>query len=198
MKIICIHNNFNSQKNTFSNPIFYLKPDTSILNNNKPFFIPDLSRNYSCNISPVIKIKRVGKNIAEKYAHRYYEEVGVGLDLTDVSMLETCLKNNLPWEASKSFEGSAPLSFFININTITDLEKIEFSLSLNENIVKKIKIENIHFPVSSIISYISRFFTIKTGDLIFLGTPEIPVYVKINDRLQAFMGDKLFLDFYIR
>lgn len=198
MKIICIYNNYHTQKKIFSEPIFFLKPDTSLLNNNKPFFIPHFSENISCGISPVIRINRVGKNISEKFASRYYDEIGIGLDLTDVSMLDKCKKNNLPWEAAKAFEDSSPLGLFTNKNNLPDLEKIKFSLSINENIVQEIMIENMNFSVSQIISYISRFFTIKTGDLIFIGTPEVPVPVKINDKLQAFIGDNLFLDFSIR
>lgn len=198
MKIICISNNLSNQNTKNKKPVFFLKPDTSILNNRKLFFIPHFTENICCGVSPVIKINRVGKNISEKFAHRYFDEIGIGLDMTDISMYEKSIEEHMPWEASKAFEDSAPIGLFVNKNQMKNPEKIDFSLSVNNNIIKKLKIENLHHSVSEIISYISQFFTLKIGDLIFISTNENLSPVKKNDNIQAFIGDVLALDILIK
>lgn len=198
MKIFCVFNNYPSGNSIPENPLFFLKPDTSIILNNRPFFIPHFSSTMNCEAEIVIKINKVGKNIEERFAHRYYEEVGMGIDFGDRAILEECRRNGHPWEIAKSFDGSAPLSNFIAKENFADISDINFSFLLNENMIHSGNTRDMIFNVNRIISHISQFFTIKIGDLIFTGTPVPACDVKINDRIQTFLNDELMMDFLVK
>jgi len=203
MKIIAIGRNYADHINELNSPIpekpvFFLKPDTAIIRNNQPFFYPDFSKNIHYELEVVIKINKVGKNIAKRFAHRYFEEIGLGIDFTARDLQEECKQKGLPWEMSKSFDGSAPISNFINKTTIDNLNELNFSLDLNDKPVQKGNTKNMIFSFDDIISYVSQFITLKIGDLIFTGTPVGVGSVKINDHLVARLEDNVMLDFFVK
>ena len=146
----------------------------------------------------VYKICRVGKNISEKFAHRYFDEIGLGIDFTEFAILKECQKNSQPWEAAKAFDGSSPISKFIPKDLFKDIKSINFSLLQNGKLVQKGNSSEMFFSIEKTISYISQFFTLKMGDLIFTGTPVGSGPVQINDRLQAYLEDDLMLDFFVK
>jgi 2-keto-4-pentenoate hydratase/2-oxohepta-3-ene-1,7-dioic acid hydratase in catechol pathway len=174
-----------------------MKPETAIILNNKPFFYPDFSENINYETEIVIRINRLGKNIAEKYAHRYYNEIGIGIDFTARDLQQKAKDKGLPWEIAKAFDGSAPISEFISLNDV-NLNKLEFSLKINDKLVQSGNTKDMIFSVDRIIAYVSQFVTLKIGDLIFTGTPAGVGKVNINDHLEAFIQDKKLMDFYIK
>ena len=203
MKIIAIGRNYIEHARELNNPlpenpIFFLKPDSSLIKNNKPFFLPGFSSEIHHEVEIVVKIDRLGKNINSKYAERYYSEIGIGIDFTARDLQRQCKKNGLPWEIAKAFDGSAPLGKFIKKSSFSDVNDIPFRLEVNDMIVQEGNTSQMIFPINRLISYVSRFFTLKTGDLIFTGTPAGVAPVKRNDRLKAFINDELLLDFYVK
>lgn len=203
MKIICIGRNYIEHAHELNNPVpetpvFFLKPDTSLIKNNRPFYYPDFSEDIQYETELVVKINRLGKTIAQKFAHRYYDEIGLGIDFTARDLQRHCKEKGLPWEIAKAFEGSAPISKFVNKDRFTDVQQINFRLDLNGETVQSGNTKDMIFSVDRIIEYVSRFFTLRTGDLIFTGTPAGVGPVKINDRLQAYLEDELMLDFLIK
>lgn len=203
MKIICIGRNYIEHAHELNNPVpetpvFFLKPDTSIIKNNRPFYYPDFSKDIQYETELVVKINRLGKTIAQKFAHRYYDEIGLGIDFTARDLQSRCKEKGLPWEIAKAFEGSAPISKFVNKDRFTNVQQINFRLDLNGETVQSGNTKDMIFSVDRIIEYVSRFFTLRTGDLIFTGTPAGVGPVKINDRLQAYLEDELMLDFLIK
>jgi 2-keto-4-pentenoate hydratase/2-oxohepta-3-ene-1,7-dioic acid hydratase in catechol pathway len=203
MKIICIAKNYlphaeDLQQHIPKEPIFFLKPDTSLLRNNEPFFIPQFSNHVNSEIELVYRICKVGKNISSRFAYRYYDALAVGIDFTARDLLDNCIKQGLPWEIAKAFENSAAISPFINKNELDDLKNIEFSLSINGKTVQKGISSEMIFTVEQIIVYISQFMTLKTGDLIYTGTPKGAGKVNIGDYLEGFIGNQKMFDFYIR
>jgi len=203
MKIICIGRNYADHAREFGNevpeqPVFFLKPDTSIIVKNRPFFYPDFSSEIHYETEIVIKINRLGKNIRKKFAHRYYKELTVGIDLTARDLQRACKKNGQPWEIAKGFEGSAPLGKFISKDKFEDIYNLNFSLQINGENKQFGNTKDMIFDFEDLISYISRFFTLKMGDLIFTGTPVGVGPVQIEDRLTAYIEDKTLLDFRIK
>jgi len=204
MKIICLANNFREHALEINHevpdkPVFFLKPDTALLRNNNAFFLPDFSDEIHHEVELVFKISRLGKSIERKYAHRYYETIGLGIDFTARDIQRECKKAGRPWEISKAFDGSAAVSnVFINKNQFHDLNNIKFRLDINGNTVQKGCSCNMIFKIDEVIEYVSRFITLKTGDFIFMGTPPGVGKVKIGDRLQAYIEDNLLLDFLIK
>jgi acylpyruvate hydrolase len=203
MKIICIGWNYtkhikelNSQLP--SKPVFFMKPDSAILRNNKPFFLPDFSQDVQHEVEIVLKINRLGKNIAPEFANRYFEEIGIGIDFTARDLQNECKQKGMPWEISKAFDNSAPIGKFIKKDSLSDLKNIHFSLELNDKKVQEGSTADMIFGFDEIISYVSRFLTLRTGDLIFTGTPPGVGAVKIGDRLKAYIENKLLLDFFVR
>ena len=192
MKIICIGRNYfkhvKELKNTIpSKPIFFLKPDTAIQPKNHPFFIPDFSNEIHYEVELVIKINKTGKHIEERFADKYYSEIGLGIDFTARDVQQNCKKNGLPWEISKGFDGSAQISNkFIDKSTI-NIENINFSLKKNNKIVQIGNSADMIFKFDSIISYISKFYTLKIGDLIYTGTPHGVGPVSKGDILEGFI-----------
>ncbi len=203
MKIICIAKNYAAHARELNDavprePVFFLKPDTSLLRRNRPFYYPDFSNEIHYETEIVLKINRLGKSIAEKYAHRYFQEIGVGIDLTARDLQRKCREEFLPWEASKGFESSAPVNKFVNKNNFDDLDNINFGLCINDKKVQQGNTKNMIFDFNQLIAYVSRFFTLKTGDLIFTGTPEGIGPVHKGDHLQADIENEVLLDFMIR
>ena len=181
-----------------SEPVVFLKPDSSIIKNNKPFFLPDFSKNIHYEVELVIKISKLGKGIAPKFAHRYFDEVTLGIDITARDLQNQLSKAGLPWEISKCFDGAAPLGKFIPVNVINDIRDVDFRLDINDKTVQKSNTSDMIFGVYEIIAYVSRYFTLKTGDLIFTGTPSGVGTLHKNDNLVAYLNDKPLLDFVIK
>ncbi|MFC2086547.1 fumarylacetoacetate hydrolase family protein [Bacteroidota bacterium] len=203
MKIICIGRNYVDHAKELNNPlpekpIFFLKQDTCLITKNKPFFYPSFSTNIHHEVEIVLRINRLGKNIDESFAHRYFDEIGIGIDFTARDLQDEHRKKGLPWEISKAFDGSAPLSKFINKSKFQDVGNLNFSLLVNGNLVQKGNTSDLIFSFEKIIFYVSQFITLKIGDLLFTGTPAGVGPVKIGDRLQAFIEENLMLDFYVK
>tara|TARA_B110000438_G_scaffold72431_1_gene72534 strand:- start:25 stop:636 length:612 start_codon:yes stop_codon:yes gene_type:complete len=194
MKIICIGRNYLEHAKELGNnitkePLFFLKPDSAIQPKGHPFFIPDFSNNIHYEIELVLKICKNGKNINEKFAHTYYKEIGLGIDFTARDLQDKCKKLGLPWEIAKGFDGSAQISnSFINKKNL-DINNINFHLKLNNNLVQSGNSKDLIFSFDKIISYISKFYTLKTGDLIYTGTPAGVGKVNIGDKLSGFIND---------
>ena len=203
MKIICIGLNYRKHALEVGRPlpvepVVFLKPDSSILKNNKPFFLPGFSSMIQYETEVVLKINKLGKGIPVKYAHRYYDELTVGIDITARDIQNRNSAAGLPWELSKCFDGAAPLGRFIPVSTLEDANSIDFRLEINGKVVQQGNTSDMVFSFNEIVSYVSRFFTLKTGDLIFTGTPPGVGPLKKNDNLVAFLGDEPLLDFMIR
>jgi len=203
MKIIAIGRNYIDHAKELNNPvptepIFFLKPDTALIRNNQPFFYPDFSSDIQYEVEIVIKFNRLGKNIAEKFAHRYYSEIGIGIDFTARDLQNKCKEKGLPWEISKSFDGAAPISKFIKLEDIGDIKTINFRLELNGQTVQQGNSAEMIFSVDKLIEHVSKYMTIKIGDLMFTGTPAGVGHVKIGDRLTAYIEDKKMLDFQVK
>jgi 2-keto-4-pentenoate hydratase/2-oxohepta-3-ene-1,7-dioic acid hydratase in catechol pathway len=203
MKIICIGRNYLDHAKELGNkiptsPLFFLKPDTAIQPKGHPFFIPDFSNNIHFEVELVLKISKNGKNIDEKFAHKYYDEIGIGIDFTARDIQEDCKKNGLPWEKAKGFDGSAQISNeFIN-KKLLKLEDIHFSLNLNNSLMQKGNSKNMIFSFDQIISYISKYYTLRAGDLIYTGTPSGVGKVEIGDSLSCFINGREMLKVNIK
>ena len=203
MKIICIGRNYLDHAKELGNkiptsPLFFLKPDTAIQPKGHPFFIPDFSNNIHFEVELVVKISKNGKNIDEKFAHKYYDEIGIGIDFTARDIQEDCKKKGLPWEKAKGFDGSAQISNeFINKKSLK-LEDISFSLNLNNSLMQKGNSKNMIFSFDQIISYISKYYTLRAGDLIYTGTPSGVGKVEIGDSLSCFINGREMLNVNIK
>ncbi len=203
MKIICIVRNYVDHINEFKNekpkePLFFLKPETALIRNNHPFYFPDFSNRIDYETEIVIKICKLGKNILTKFAYRYYEEVAIGIDFTARDIQQNAIKNGLPWETAKAFDGAAPISKFIDKSEFKDIYDINFGLSLNNKIVQKANTKDMIFSFDEIIAQVSKFLTLKMGDLIYTGTPSGVGSVEIGDHLQASIENNILLDFSVK
>ncbi len=203
MKIICIGLNYRKHAMEMgrplpSEPIVSLKPDSSILKNNKPFFMPAFSSMIQYEAEVVLKISKLGKGISPKFAHRYYDELTLGIDITARDIQNRNSASGLPWELSKCFDGAAPIGRFIPVDAISDLNNLDFRLEINDVIVQRGNTSDMIFSFNEIVAYVSRFFTLKTGDLIFTGTPSGVGPLKKNDNLVAYIGEEVLLDFWIK
>jgi acylpyruvate hydrolase len=179
-------------------PVFFLKPDTSLIRNNNPFFYPEFTNDLQYELEVVLKINRLGRNVSEKFAHRYFSEIGLGIDFTARDLQRICKDKGMPWEMAKAFDGSAPISDFVKKDRFQDLNNIDFKLKKNDQVVQNGNTKEMVFNFDKIISYVSKFITLRTGDLIFTGTPVGVGPVKIGDRLSGYLGDELMLDFFIK
>jgi 2-keto-4-pentenoate hydratase/2-oxohepta-3-ene-1,7-dioic acid hydratase in catechol pathway len=203
MKIICIGLNYRGHAQEMgwdlpAEPMVFLKPDSALLRNNKPFFLPDFSGNIHYEVEVVVKISKLGKSISSKFAPRYFDEVTLGIDITARDQQSRLSLAGYPWELSKCFDGAAPVGTFVPVKTIKDMGDIDFRLEINGKVVQKSNTSDMLFSINEIIEYISRFFTLKTGDLIFTGTPSGVGQLKRNDNLVAYIGEKPLLDFLIK
>ena len=201
MKIICIGRNYSAHAKEMGNsipkePIFFLKPDSAILPKRNPFYIPDFSQEIHYEVELLIKIKKLGKSINLEYAKDYYSEIGLGIDFTARDLQENCKKLGRPWEIAKAFDQSAVISEkFIEIES---LNEINFSLKKNGEIVQKSNLKEMIFSTDQIIHYISKYMTLKIGDLIFTGTPSGVGPVKIGDKLEGFINEQKMLSVNIK
>ncbi len=203
MKIIAIGRNYIDHAKELNNPIpkepiFFLMPDSALLKNNQPFFYPEFSKNIHYELEIVIKLNRLGKNIAEKFANRYYNEIGIGIDFTARDLQENAKEKGLPWEISKSFDGAAVISKFNSLEKYGDINNINFRLEKNGEIVQKANTSEMIFKVDTLIEHVSKYMTIKIGDYLYTGTPSGVGPVKIGDRLTAFIENEKLLDFVIK
>jgi acylpyruvate hydrolase len=182
-----------------SDPVIFTKPDTAILRNNSPFFYPDFSKDVHHEVELVLRICREGKNIEEKFAHKYYDAIGVGIDFTARDVQQKLKEKGLPWDIAKGFNGSAPISDkFIPIGEFKDVKNINFSLKVDGEMKQQGNTSLMLFNFDYIILYLSRFFTLKTGDLIFTGTPKGVSPVKVGNVLTAYIEDEKLLEFEVK
>jgi 2-keto-4-pentenoate hydratase/2-oxohepta-3-ene-1,7-dioic acid hydratase in catechol pathway len=203
MKIIAIGRNYAEHIEELKNerpsaPVVFLKPDTALLKNNTPFYHPDFSENIHHEVELVLKISKEGKHIQKKFADRYFDEIGIGIDFTARDLQDKCKAKGLPWEIAKAFNGSAPIGDFLPVSSFKDLNDINFHLLINGQEKQKGNTAMMLFDFGTIIEYVSKFFTLKKGDLIFTGTPAGVGKVNIGDRLEAFIEDKKLLDFEVK
>lgn len=195
MKIICIGRNYINHIKELGNqnpsePIFFLKPDTAIQPKGHPFFIPEFSNNIHYEVELVLKINKTGKNIQEKFASNYFTKIGLGIDFTARDIQDKCKEKSLPWEKAKGFDGSAQISENFIDKSDLELNNICFKLLRNSKIVQKGNSKEMLFTFDKIVSYVSKFYTLKIGDLIYTGTPEGVGKVEIGDNLKGYIGNK--------
>ena len=203
MKIICIGRNYVNHAKELGNsppsePIFFLKPDTAISSKGHPFFIPDFTSNVHYEVELVIKINRLGKHIEEDFAHKYYQEIGLGIDFTARDVQEEVKAKGLPWEKAKGFDGSAVISRRFIPKEELDLNKIDFTLEKNGDTVQVGNSKDMLFNFDKIIAYISQFYTLKIGDLIYTGTPAGVGQVNNGDVLKGFIGTQKMFEVKVR
>ena len=204
MKIICIGRNYVAHIQELKNempeePIFFMKPDTSLLRNNDPFYIPDWTKEVHHEIELVVKINRLGKNIEQRFAHRYFDEIGLGIDFTARDVQNKLKNKGLPWEKSKSFDKAAVIGGeFFSKSDLADPEAIKFGLNINGENVQTGSSKLMMFGFDEIIAHVSKYVTLKIGDLIYTGTPAGVGPVKIGDHLEGYLENKKVLDFQIK
>ncbi|HCI55087.1 MAG TPA: fumarylacetoacetate hydrolase family protein [Bacteroidales bacterium] len=203
MKIICVGLNYRQHADELKweapdKPVLFMKPDSALLKNNKPFFLPDFSKDIHYEVEVVVKICRLGKGISAKFAHRYFDEVTLGIDITARDLQAEVRKNSLPWEITKGFDGAAPVGKLLPVTGFSDVNNMNFRLEINGKTVQKGNTADMIFSIAEIIEYASIFFTLKTGDLIFTGTPPGVGPLKRNDRLIAYLEEIPVLDFMIK
>lgn len=203
MKIICIGRNYAEHAKELNNPlpkepVFFMKPDTCLIQKNQPFFYPDFSEDIHYETEIVVRINKIGKHIQRKFAHTYYSEIGIGIDFTARDLQQKCKEKGLPWEIAKAFDNAAPISKFVDISKFDNIQNINFHLDINGKTVQNGNTADMIFKVDEIIEYVSKFITLKIGDLIFTGTPAGVGPVKIGDKLEAFIEDEFMLKVDIR
>lgn len=195
MKLICIGRNYAEHIKELENekpeePVLFLKPDTAILLKKQPFFIPDFSNEVHYEVEVLVKINRVGKYIDRKFAHKYYNEVGLGIDFTARDLQRKLKDKGLPWEKAKSFDGAAVIGQWIPKEEIDDLNQLNFSLKKNDKIVQSGNTSHMLWKIDELIEYVSKYFTLKIGDVIFTGTPAGVGKTEPNDKLKGFIENK--------
>ena len=195
MKLICIGRNYTDHIKELENekptdPVVFLKPDTAILLKKQPFFIPEFSNNVHHEVEVLIKINRVGKYIDKKFAHKYYSEIGLGIDFTARDLQAQLKAKGLPWEKAKAFDGAAVIGSWLPKENFKDLNNLDFSLKKNDDVVQKGNTSLMLWKIDEIIEYVSKYFTLKIGDVIFTGTPAGVGKVVANDKLKGYIEDK--------
>ena len=195
MKIICVGRNYVDHIKELDNkrpdsPVIFLKPETSIIHKKQPFFIPNYSNNIQFEVEIIVQISRLGRSISPQFSHKYYNEIGLGIDFTAKDIQNDLKKNGLPWEKSKAFDGSALIGKWINKNEIKDLNNINFNLKKNKKIVQEGNSSKMLWNIDELISEISKYFTLKIGDIIFTGTPSGVGKVYENDILTGSLNEK--------
>jgi 2-keto-4-pentenoate hydratase/2-oxohepta-3-ene-1,7-dioic acid hydratase in catechol pathway len=203
MKIIAIGRNYAEHAKELNNPVptvpvIFMKPDTALLKDNKPFYHPDFSEDIHHEIELVLKVSKEGKHIGEKFAAGYYDEIGLGVDFTARDIQSRHKEKGLPWELAKAFDGSAPVSGFVPKSKFTDIYNISFKLDINGETRQQGNTNMLLFSFESIIAFVSRYITLKKGDLIFTGTPAGVGGVKVGDRLEGYIEDEKMLDFLVK
>ena len=203
MKIICVGRNYVEHIKELNNeqpedPVIFMKPETAIPLKNEPFFYPEFSNDVHYEVEILVKINRVGKNIDEKFAHKYYDEIGVGIDFTARDVQSKLKAKGLPWELAKGFNGSAPISGFVPKTDFPDLQNLNFRLDVNGETRQQGNTSLMLFKIDYLISFVSRYFLLQQGDILFTGTPKGVGPVKIGDQLTAYIEDKPMLTFDVK
>ena len=203
MKIIGIGRNYIEHVKELNNsitsaPIIFLKPDTALLKNNEAFYFPSFTKDIHHEIELVVKISKEGKNIQEKFAHKYFDEIGIGIDFTARDLQQQAKEEGLPWTLAKGFNGSAPVSEFVSKSDFSDINNISFSLTVNGELRQSGTTADMVFSIDYIIAYVSQFITLKKGDLIYTGTPKGVGSIAVGDKLEGFLENKPMLTCEIR
>ncbi|KQN30832.1 2-hydroxyhepta-2,4-diene-1,7-dioate isomerase [Pedobacter sp. Leaf41] len=203
MKIIAIGRNYAEHAKELNNPIpttpvIFMKPDTALLKENKPFYLPEFSNDVHYELEVVLKICKEGKHIAEKFAANYYDEIGLGIDFTARDIQSKHKEKGLPWELAKSFDSSAPISIFLPKSDFENLYDLNFELKINGETRQKGYTKDLLFSFEKIISFVSQYITLKKGDLIFTGTPEGVGKINQGDKLEAWLEEKQLLNFDVK
>lgn len=206
MKILAVGKNYanhiaemQSEFDKFSGePVVFMKPDTALLKDNAPFYYPEFSKDIHHEVEIIVKIAKEGKYIEEKFAHKYYDEIGIGIDFTARDVQAKLKQNSYSWELAKAFNGSAPVSGFVPKTNFADVQNINFHLEVNGEKRQQGNTSMMIFKIDYIISFLSKYFTLKKGDLIFTGTPAGVGAVQIGDRLCAFIEGEKMLDFEVK
>ena len=204
MKILAVGMNYAAHNkelnNTFlpTEPVIFSKPESALIRDGKPFFVPDFAERFDYETEIVVRINKLGKNIAERFAHRYYDELTVGIDFTARDLQGKLRSEGLPWEICKGFDGSAAIGTFVNKAELPEIQNLNFRLDIDGQTVQKGWTGDMIFSVDRIISYVSQFFTLKTGDLIFTGTPVGVGAVHENQLLEGFVEDRKLLELKVK
>lgn len=204
MRIFAIGRNYAEHIQELNNerpdePVIFTKPDTALIRNNGPFYYPDFSKDIHHEVELVLRISKEGKNIEEKFAHKYYDSIGIGIDFTARDLQQKAKEKGLPWDIAKGFNGSAPLSDkFIPVSEFKNLKDINFSLQVDGNLKQQGNTSLMLFNFDYIISYLSKFFTLRTGDYIFTGTPKGVSAVTIGNVLSAYIENEKLLEFEVK
>ena len=205
MKILAVGMNYvahcqelHANENLPKEPVIFMKPDSALLKDSKPFFIPDFCEQVDYETEMVVRICRLGKNISERFAHRYYDAVTVGIDFTARDLQRKFRAEGKPWELCKGFDSSAAIGDWVPVEKLNDIQKVNFHLNIDGKTVQQGNTADMLFSVDQIIAYVSRFFTLKIGDLLFTGTPVGVGPVQIGNHLEGFLENEKLLDFYIR
>ncbi len=204
MRIFAIGRNYAEHVKELNNerptdPVVFTKPDTAVLRNNEPFYYPDFSKDIHHEVELVLRICKEGKNIEEKFSHKYYDAIGIGIDFTARDLQSKLKEKGLPWDIAKGFNGSAPLSDkFIPVSEFKDLTNINFKLEVDGQLKQEGNTSLLLFSFDYIISYLSKFFTLRTGDLIFTGTPKGVGPVAIGNKLSAYIEHEKLLEFEVK
>jgi len=201
MKIICIGRNYAEHAKEMkaeapTEPVFFMKPDTALLKE-QDFYFPEFTKDLHHEIELVVKISKAGKHIEQQFAHKYYEEIGLGIDLTARDIQAKCKEKGLPWEKAKAFDNSAPIGKFISKSQL-ELNNISFELKVNGQSKQAGNSNQMIFSIDQIISYVSKFVSLKVGDLIYTGTPEGVGAIKIGDSLEGFLNGEKFLQMNVK
>jgi len=203
MKIFAIGQNYPEHNKELKNdnpvePVVFMKPDTALLKNNKPFYIPDFSSELHYETELIIRFNRIGKNIQSKFAYRYFDEIGLGVDFTARDLQRKLKAEGKPWEICKAFDNSAVVGDFLPVSELKDIQNIQFHLDINGITVQQGDSKDMIFPVNELIAYVSRFFTLKIGDILFTGTPAGVGSVHPGDHLEGYIGNRKMFDFYVK
>jgi acylpyruvate hydrolase len=203
MKIIAIGRNYAEHAKELNNPVptvpvIFMKPDTALLKENKPFYHPDFSQDIHHEIEIVLKVCKEGKHISEKFAAAYYDEIGLGVDFTARDIQSRHKEKGLPWELAKAFDSSAPISNFLPKTDFSNIYNINFKLGINGETRQSGNTNMLLFSFEKIIAFVSQYVTLKKGDLIFTGTPAGVGKVNVSDHLQGYIEDNKMLDFFVK
>jgi 2-keto-4-pentenoate hydratase/2-oxohepta-3-ene-1,7-dioic acid hydratase in catechol pathway len=204
MKIIAVGMNYALHNEELGNespekePVIFMKPDSAILKDGKPFFIPDFSNEIHYETELVVRISRLGKHIAQRFAHRYYDAITVGIDFTARDLQREFRQKGNPWELCKGFDDSAAIGAFVPKDKFADIQQLNFYLTINGKEVQRGHTSNMLFGIDEVITYVSRFVTLKIGDLLFTGTPARVGEVEVGQHLEGYLEEERLLDFYIR
>ncbi|MBO7499071.1 MAG: fumarylacetoacetate hydrolase family protein [Bacteroidaceae bacterium] len=205
MKILCVGMNYAEHNKELENtlvlpesPVIFMKPDSAILKNGKPLFLPDFAERFDYETELVVRIHRMGKSIPERFAHRYYDAVTIGIDVTARDLQRRLKDKGLPWEMSKAFDGSAILGEFVPVEEVGDVQQLTFHAEIDGRTVQTGWTGDMLFSVDRLIAYVSQFHTLKTGDLLFTGTPAGVGPLHVGEHLDGYLGERKVLSFNIK